>query len=65
LVALQTDVILVTGVLGLQALLQTTRSVPIVFNGVVDPVGGGFVDSLARPGGNAKVVFGSLVTPMT
>jgi putative tryptophan/tyrosine transport system substrate-binding protein len=53
LVALQTDVILVTGVVGLQMLLQTTRSVPIVFNSVVDPVGGGFIDSLARPGGNA------------
>jgi ABC-type uncharacterized transport system substrate-binding protein len=53
LVALQTNVILVTGVVGLQMLLQTTRSVPIVFNSVVDPVGGGFIDSLARPGGNA------------
>jgi putative tryptophan/tyrosine transport system substrate-binding protein len=53
LVALQTDVILVTGVLALQTLLQATRSVPIVFVQVVDPVGGGFIDSLARPGGNA------------
>ena len=53
LVALQTDVILVTGVLGLQTLLQTTRSVPIVFNSITDPVGSGFIDSLARPGGNA------------
>jgi putative ABC transport system substrate-binding protein len=53
LVALQTDVILVTGVLGLQTLLQATRSVPIVFNSIADPVGGGFIDSLARPGGNA------------
>ena len=34
-------------------LLQATRTVPIVFVGVVDPVGAGFVDSLARPGGNA------------
>jgi putative ABC transport system substrate-binding protein len=33
-------------------LLQATRTVPIVFPGVVDPVGAGFVDSLARPGGN-------------
>jgi putative tryptophan/tyrosine transport system substrate-binding protein len=53
LVALQTDVIMVTGVLGLQTLLQTTRSVPIVFSGVADPVGSGLIDSLARSGGNA------------
>jgi putative ABC transport system substrate-binding protein len=53
LVALQTDVINVTGTLGLQALLQTTRSVPIVFNSIIDPVGSGYIDSLARPGGNA------------
>jgi putative tryptophan/tyrosine transport system substrate-binding protein len=33
--------------------LQATRSVPIVFNSIADPVGGGFIDSLARPGGNA------------
>ena len=33
-------------------LLQATRTVPIVFAHVVDPVGAGFVDSLARPGGN-------------
>jgi putative tryptophan/tyrosine transport system substrate-binding protein len=36
----------------LAALQQATRTVPIVFTSVVDPVGGGFVDSLARPGGN-------------
>ena len=53
LVALRTDVINVTGTLGLQALLQTTRSVPIVFNSIIDPVGSGYIDSLARPGGNA------------
>jgi putative ABC transport system substrate-binding protein len=53
LVALQTDVIMVTGSLGLQTLLQTTRSVPIVFNQIIDPVGGGLVNSLARPEGNA------------
>jgi putative ABC transport system substrate-binding protein len=52
LVALQPDVIVVTGSLGLQTLLQTTRSVPIVFNSITDPVGSGFIDSLARPGGN-------------
>ena len=54
LVALQPDVILATGVLALQTLLQTTRSVPIVFNSIgADPVGSGYVDTLARPGGNA------------
>jgi putative ABC transport system substrate-binding protein len=51
LVALQPDVIVVTGALGLQTLL--TRSVPIVFNSIADPVGSGYIDSLARPGGNA------------
>ncbi len=34
-------------------LLQATRTVPIVFVAVVDPVGAGYVDSLSRPGGNA------------
>ena len=34
-------------------MLQATRTVPIVFRGVLDPVGAGFVESLARPGGNA------------
>ena len=53
LVALQPDVILASGVVALQTLLQTTRSVPIVFNSVADPLGSGFIDSLARPGGNA------------
>src|SRR6516162_4393540 len=53
LVALQTDVIMVTGQLGLQTLFQTTRSVPIVLNSISDPVGSVFIDSLSRPGGNA------------
>jgi putative ABC transport system substrate-binding protein len=53
LVALPADVIMVNGQLGLQALLRATRSVPIVFVGVVDPVGSDYIDSLARPGGNA------------
>jgi putative ABC transport system substrate-binding protein len=53
LVALPADVIMVTGQLGLEALLRVTHSVPIVFNSVIDPVGSGYVDSLARPGGNA------------
>ena len=53
LVALAPDVILTSGAAPLAPILQTTRTVPIVFVGVVDPVGAGFVDSLARPGGNA------------
>jgi putative ABC transport system substrate-binding protein len=53
LAALAPDVILAHGAGPVGALLQATRTVPIVFVGVIDPVGGGFVDSLARPGGNA------------
>ena len=53
LVALAPDVILATGSATLGPLLQATRAVPIVFVHVPDPVGAGYVDSLARPGGNA------------
>jgi ABC-type uncharacterized transport system substrate-binding protein len=53
LVALAPDVILAEGSTCLGPLLQATRSVPIVFVIVPDPVGAGFVDSLSRPGGNA------------
>jgi putative ABC transport system substrate-binding protein len=53
LVALAPDVILVAGAAGVTPILKATRTVPVVFTGVVDPVGAGFVDSLARPGGNA------------
>jgi putative tryptophan/tyrosine transport system substrate-binding protein len=53
LVALAPDVILATGNAGMVPLLQATRIIPIVFNNVADPVGGGFVKSMARPGGNA------------
>jgi putative ABC transport system substrate-binding protein len=53
LVALAPDVILSSGNANLGPLLQATRAVPIVFNNVADPVGAGFVNSLARPGGNA------------
>ena len=42
-----------TGTATVAPLLQATRTVPIVFAIVADPVGAGFVDSLARPGGNA------------
>jgi putative ABC transport system substrate-binding protein len=53
LLALAPDVILAAGASTLAPLLRATRSVPIVFVSVSDPVGGGFVASLARPGGNA------------
>jgi putative ABC transport system substrate-binding protein len=52
LVALAPDVILAGNTSTVGPLQQATRTVPIVFAGVVDPVGAGFVDSLARPGGN-------------
>jgi len=53
LVALTPDVILAHGASTLGPLLEATRTVPIVFPVTADPVGAGFVDSLARPGGNA------------
>ena len=53
LAALAPDVILASGSAALESLLLATRTVPIVFVLVPDPVGAGFVDSLARPGGNA------------
>ena len=53
LATLVPDVILAHGVSAVGPLLQTTRTVPIVFPAAADPVGAGFVDSLARPGGNA------------
>jgi putative ABC transport system substrate-binding protein len=53
LVAIAPDVILASGGTVVGALLQATRTVPIVFTQTPDPVGAGFVESLARPGGNA------------
>jgi putative ABC transport system substrate-binding protein len=53
LVALSPDIILSSGGQVTQLLLQTTQTVPIVFTIVPDPVGSGFVESLAEPGGNA------------
>src|SRR5215470_15399112 len=53
LVALSPDVIVATAGSIVSALQQMSRTVPIVFVTTVDPVGGGFVESLARPGGNA------------
>jgi ABC-type uncharacterized transport system substrate-binding protein len=52
LVAHAPDAILTTGSVTLPPLLEATRAVPIVFAQVPDPVGAGFVESLARPGGN-------------
>ena len=53
LTALAPDVILAEGSPSVAALRSATRTVPIVFVSVIDPVGAGFVESLARPGGNA------------
>jgi len=53
LVALAPDVILASGTTTVAALLQVSRTVPIVFTVVADPVAAGLVESLARPGGNA------------
>src|SRR5262245_41328157 len=53
LVALAPDVILATSGATVGALQQASRTVPIVFVTAIDPVGGGWVASLARPGGNA------------
>jgi putative tryptophan/tyrosine transport system substrate-binding protein len=52
LVELNPDVILASASLSVAALQRITRSVPVVFVNVVDPVGAGYVSSLARPGGN-------------
>ena len=51
--ALAPDVIFAPGSSALGPLLQVSRSVPIVFAIIVDPVGSGFVNNMARPGGNA------------
>jgi putative ABC transport system substrate-binding protein len=53
LVALAPDVILAASSSALEPLQQATRTVPIVFVTIADPVGAGFINSLARPGGNA------------
>src|SRR5262245_56915575 len=53
LVALTPDVVFASGIPAATPLLQATRTVPIVFAQVVDPIGAGLVSSLARPGGNA------------
>jgi putative tryptophan/tyrosine transport system substrate-binding protein len=52
-VRLEPDVIIANSSVGVTALLRETRTIPVVFMAVPDPVGQGFVKSLARPGGNA------------
>src|SRR6516165_7799047 len=52
LAALAPDVILASGTIALAAVQQTSHTIPIVFVNLIDPVSGGFVESLARPGGN-------------
>ena len=53
LAALAPEVIFAAGNTGLSPLLQATHTVPIVFASVIDPIGAGFIESMARPGGNA------------
>src|SRR5262245_28924101 len=54
LVALAPEVIVSSGAASTGPILQTTRTIPVIFAIVPDPVGAGFVDSLARPGGNTS-----------
>jgi putative tryptophan/tyrosine transport system substrate-binding protein len=61
LVGLNVDVIVATGSQAVRAALQATRNIPIVMSASSDPVGTGFVASLARPGGN--VTGNSLLSP--
>jgi putative ABC transport system substrate-binding protein len=53
LITLEPDVILTLSSAATAPMLEATRTVPIVFAGVADPVAAGYVESLARPGGNA------------
>ena len=62
LVALGPDVIFVGGATNVEALQRATRTIPIVFAGLTDPVGAGFVESLARP---RRLEIAVPVVPMT
>jgi ABC-type uncharacterized transport system substrate-binding protein len=53
LVALAPDVIVISGDSAMAPLMRLKPNMPVVFNNVTDPVSGGFVESLAQPGGNA------------
>src|SRR5262249_15126399 len=53
LVALAPDVMMAAGGASVGPLLQASKTIPVVFSNVPDPVGSGFVESLSRPGGNA------------
>jgi putative tryptophan/tyrosine transport system substrate-binding protein len=53
IVALRPDLILASAAVIVEVLQEQTRAIPIVFAGIIDPVGGGLVANLARPGGNA------------
>src|SRR5262249_40522493 len=53
LLALGPDVLFASSSAAVAPLLEATRTVPIVFAGIADPVGAGYVESLAKPGGNA------------
>jgi len=57
LAALAPDTIFSWGTSALESLLRETRTIPIVFSGLADPVGAGLVNSLARPGGNATGII--------
>ncbi|HEY4738920.1 MAG TPA: ABC transporter substrate-binding protein, partial [Xanthobacteraceae bacterium] len=52
IIALEPDVVLTSGSIVVPPMMQATRTIPIVFVQVIDPVGSGFIKSLARPGGN-------------
>ena len=60
LVALAPDVIVATGNAGMTPLLQATRTVPIVFNNIADPVGGGFVKSMGDRAATPPASFSSI-----
>ena len=61
LIGLKVDIIVATSTFPVKASMDVTKTIPIVFAGVLDPVGSGFVTSLARPGGNVTGL--SLLAP--